>query len=242
MTWRDVCTAALQELGVYQPSETPAPEDLAYALAKSNRLLDNWNAERAAVYNVGFTTYTLTPMLSPHTIGPSGTLTVPQRPVTVDAANLILNNVTPNVRMPLDLVNDQQWNAISVPTLETTIPTALYYSPDWPNGALYLWPIPTIAYGLEIETRTVLSQVTLATAISLPPGYLDAITLSLAESLIGQYPRAGVAETLIPQAAKARARIFANNDVAPLIRTQDAGMPSSSARTETFNYLTRQWS
>ena len=47
----------------------------------------------------------------------------------------------------LDLLLDA-WNVNNerVPTLTGTIPTDLYYEPDWPNGSCFLWPVPTIAW------------------------------------------------------------------------------------------------
>lgn len=224
-TAQTICKDALIEIGYLSPGEDLGADDAIQALGKLNRLLDNWNAERAAVYNVAFTSYTLTPNLSPHTIGPTGTFVVAQRPVQIDGCNILLNSSTQLVKCPVRLRDDQWWLHQTVPNIQTTLPTDLYYSPDWPNGSLYLWPVPTIAYGIELETRILLANVVLTTTITLPPGYRDAITLTLAEECARPFGRAMPAD-LPGQAAKARARVWANNDVTPRLATQDYGMPA----------------
>lgn len=237
-TVRQIVVDAMLEIGAIAAGEALSADDGAYALSKFNRLIDNWNAERAAVYNVSFATYTLTPSLSPHTIGPTGTFVVDQRPVSVEGANIILNNVSPTVKSPLHLRDDQWWLNQRVPGISTTLPTDLYYSPDWPNGSLWLWPIPTVAYGLELETRVLLANVVLTDTVSLPPGYRDALTLTLAEDLATPYGRA-LPPALPALAMRARARIFANNDIPPRLVTWDSGMPQSNLRPD-FNYRTGQ--
>lgn len=231
---------ALQEIGVLGAEETGDPADVSFALRKLNRLLDDWNAIREAVYGELFTSYTLTPNLQPHTIGPnSATFTVTQRPVDLLGANLILTNVTPNVRTPITLRDSDWWGDLAVLDLTSSIPTDCYYSPAWPNGAIYLWPIPTAAYHLELQTRVLLNAVTLADTFWLPPGYRNAITLTLAEALAPAF-HATLTQGTIQQASQARARIFANNDQTPRLTTLDAGMPGATGQS-TFNYRSRSF-
>jgi hypothetical protein len=239
MTASDIIRDALYELGVLAAGESLQAQDAEYGLGKLNRLLDNWNAERAAVYAQQFVTYTITPLLQPHTIGPTGaTFTVTQRPQKIDGANIILDTSTPDVRTPLEIRGDDWWRDLPVPEVTGSVPTDLYYSPDWPNGSIYLWPEPTVAYGLELETRILLAALTLASTFSLPPGYQDAITLTLAESLVPAYPSAAsILPVVEKMATRARGRVFGNNDVTPRLATVDAGMPGGGSGSS-FNYKT----
>lgn len=240
VTGRTICSDALIEIGALAAGETATPEDLDLALGKVNRLFDNWNAERCAVFADVFTTFTITPSLSPHTIGPTGTFVVTQRPMEIPdgGAGLVLVASNPDVRIPITVRDAQWWAGQSVKALTSAIPTDLYYEPTWPNGNLFLWPVPTVANGLELQLRTLLAAITLDTTFSLPPGYRDAITLTLAESLVSPLGAASkVAPTLPADATKARARIFGANDVTPRIATQDAGMPTNRGPRATFNYL-----
>lgn len=240
-TIRDILTDAYLEAGIHAPGESLSDENAAFGLSKLNRLLDRWNAERLKVYATLFSEFTFTPNLSPHTIGPTGTFVVSQRPVSIESAQTILNTVSPPVKTPIRMQDAAWWASVTVPGVTSTQPTDLYYNPTWPDGTLNFWPVPTIAYDVELQSRVLLASVGLNDTFSLPPGYQDAITLSVGEDLIPSY---GVPEQtasgLRADARRARAIIEANNDPTPKLVTQDAGMPSgqeSSTRT-TWNYRT----
>lgn len=223
-TVRNLLTETFRDITILAVGETLEPAQEEDGLAKLVRLFDNWNAERAGVYANRLVTYTLTPDLNPHTIGPTAaTFTVTQRPVSIEWANLVISDV----HYPLNIRGSQWWAALLLPELSTNLPTDLHYEPDWPNGNLYLYPVPTSAYGLELMTRVVLADLALDDTVSLPPGYRDAIILTLGEMLALTYPQA-VANP--EAAAKARARIFANNDELPPLLTRDAGLPGGRGR------------
>lgn len=239
MTTRDLLTECFEDLGIIAAGEVLSATDAANGLKKLTRLLDNWNAERRAVYATRLTSYTIVPSTQPSTIGPTGaTFTATQRPVSIDGANLVLNDVTPSIRMPINIRDDDWYRALTVPGLTSTVPTDLYYSAEWPLGQIYLWPVPTVAYGLELQMRIVLADLALDDDVSLPPGYLDAVTLTLGEMLAPSY---GLAVDP-SKAAAARGRIMSNNDDTPLLVTQDSGMPSnrSGSVIPTYYYRTGQ--
>lgn len=224
----NLCEDAAREIGVFGEGNSLVPADANFMLGVLNRLLDNWNAERAAVYASAFNTFTLTPALSPHTIGPTGaTFTMAVRPVSLTSAALILSGGSMPIYLPMNIRDNQWWAEQTTPTLSTSIPTDVYYQPDFPLGKLFFWPVPTVAYQVDLETRVLLAQVALTTVLDtvLPPGYRDALTLTVAEQSCRAFGRP-VTPDLMASAAKSRARIFANNDVTPNLVTQDSGMPS----------------
>lgn len=240
-TASDLISNALFEINYAAPGESISSADLNFCLNKLNRMLDQRNAQRLFTYNVTFvSSYVLTPNLSPHTIGPTGTFVVTQRPMEVKAAAIILNNITPNVTQPLTIRDDDWWANERVKSLATSLPTDLYYSPDFPNGSLFFWPVPNTAWGLELETRTVLAQLALTDTISLPPGYEEELTMSLAEALCAPLNRdAKVSAQVSSQAMRARAIIKGANSFSPRISTQDVGMPTKTVSTRSdFNYRT----
>lgn len=231
-TTRDLLTETYRDLTILAAGETLDTTDEAFGLSKLTRLFDNWNAERAGVYANRLTTYALVPSLNPHTIGPtasSPTFVATQRPVTIDWANIVISNI----RTPLNIRGSQWWAALTLPTLVVDIPSELHYEPDWPLGKIYLYPVPGAAYGLELLTRIVLADLAIDDTVTLPTGYRDAVILTLGEMIAGTYPPA------VPQpeaAAKARARIFANNDETPPLFTRDAGLPGNGQRSRWFDY------
>lgn len=223
MTGIDVITHAFIESNIFGPADPIPAEDADFALNKLNRLLDNWNADRRAVYTDVLAGFTLIPTLSPHTIGPGGVWIVAQRPVTIASATLWLSAT---VKQPIDTEHDTAWyQALDLPLQQAAQPTDLYYEPDWPEGALFFWPVPTSALRVDLQIRTVLTGLTLAGTFSFPPGYEDAITLTLGEALADAYPGSTAPAGLAKAAEKARARIFGVNDATPKLATRDSGMP-----------------
>lgn len=240
---RSVLEDALHELNVLSPGESIDGPSAAFCLRRLNTIFDTWNAQREAVYAELFEVFTLVPNQQNYTIGAAGSspdwTTANHRPVQIDAANVVLNAITPNVRQPLRIQDYEWWAGVRVRDVSTAFPTDLYFEADWPLGVVHLWPKPSAAYGLELVSRGTHDLATLDGTFSMPPGYQQAATLTLAEHVASGFGR-----QVTPQTAKlareARAVIFGNNDVTPRLKTRDAGMPNGGARRRTtFNYLTR---
>jgi hypothetical protein len=238
VTFQDIANDALTEIQVLAAGETATAEDSALALTRGNYIMDEWSARRPFAYNVQFTLYTLTANHAPHLIGPglsSPDFAATQRPVKIEGANLVLTSSTPNVDVPLKLRDDDWWNNERVKSLTSSIPTDLYYSPDWPNGSLNLWPVPSVSYGLRLETWVLLTQfAALNTAFSMPPAYRKAFMLTLAEELCGPFGKTPSA-MLILKAREARKAVQGNNSGSPRIATAEAGQGGSTRGG--FNWL-----
>lgn len=235
-----VVSEAYQELNVFQPgAPIPAPMS-TLALSKLNQIIDLWNAKRAMVWCEVFQSFTLTPSLSPHTIGPTGaTFTVTIRPVSIEGCFLDLQGSSPPNYTPIDIVDYQVYQAISTPGIATSVPTAVYYEQDWPNGKLFFYPIPNAAYPVRFTYRTLLGVVTLSDNLNLPPGYQPAITLTLAEDIATATGREVPAKTA-KGAAAARATIAANNTIVPALNLRD-GQEDRRGPALDFNYHDRSF-
>jgi len=226
------------EIGVLDPLEPLSGQDEAYCLPKFNAMLDAWNADRRYIYAVTFTQQNLVPNLQPHTIGPGqgATFAVAQRPVKIVECNIILNTVATNpVRSPVKVRDYDWWANKRAYAVTGTLPTDVYYEEDWPNGSLYFWVIPTIVYPVELWTWTLLSEGQLNTTISLPPGYLDALAYSLAESIAPSYQAAWTPQ-LETLRSRAVAKVFGQNTKALSLATADIGTPRKQHPRPTFNY------
>lgn len=228
---------ALQEIGAYAPGETPSNADAEFALSKLNGLIDTWAARSLYVWNENFNTYTIIPNTQPLTIGPIGAnYNVTVRPVKIVNANIVINTTSPVVRNPLNIRDDDWWANNRVQGVTGQLPTDLYYSPTWPNGSLFLWPVPTIAYGLELETWNVLAQIPLiTTAVTLPPGYTDALKYTLAEMLCPAFQKP-LDPVLAAMGQESRATIQSVNSASPNLATADFGMPVGGSDRPSFNW------
>lgn len=228
---------ALQELNVYQPGATVDPNVFALCLSKLNQILDNWNAFREGVWCDVFSEFPFTPNLTPHTIGPTGTWSVAVRPVTLDGCWININTSTPNVYVKVDIINRQQYELLSTPSIATAIPIAVYYEEDWPNGKLYFYTVPNYAYNCRLSIRMLLAQVAQGDSLDLPPGYRNAVTLTLAEDISTPLGKEIPAITSV-KARQARARVQANNYESLNLNLRDG---QQSDHRADFSYLSRSF-
>lgn len=246
LTGGTIAADAARELAIIGEADTLNTSDAAVLLSQLSMIVDDWNSERDAIFATEFLAFTFVPNLNPHTIGPAGaTWTVAtQRPVFIESAAVVLSSGANQVNAPLIRMHDTkagipQWYMdLSTPNITTAYPTDGYYDPTWPNGSLYLWPVPSTAYECQIQVRQVLTDYTMNTTFTMPPGYRSAMTLTLAENSATAFSRPMPAD-LPRKALLARARIFANNTGANRISTYEAGMARRGGRRRSnFNYLT----
>jgi hypothetical protein len=253
-----VCLNALYEINVTAPGEQADALEIAFVLSKFCQLVDSWNTQQVYSFASDLISaqppapvgnganFILTPALSPHTIGPPAIAPAPapsflvinERPVRIRSANILLSNTNPIVRFPLEMRDKDWWAKQRVQTIQTALPTDLYYRPDWPLGALFFWPVPNFAYRVEFEIETILQGAVLLTqAFAAPPGYELALTLTLAELLCPSFEKQPSA-VLVAAALKARQAIQGVNSAAPRISLDDFGSPSTAKPRASFNYRT----
>jgi hypothetical protein len=237
VTANEIITSALQEIGALAAGESAPIQESADVLKKLQRLIDRMNARMPMVYNVNFVTYTLQVNHTPTSIGPGGDFDVNQRPVDILSIGLFLND-DPAVQILLNKRDQQWWASQTIQKLTSTLPTDFYYSPDWPLGNIYFWPVPTSVHDVLVQSRLVLGEYTsYAQNFTMPPAYWDAIVYQLAVSLCPMYEREPSA-TLLDMEKRAIKAIQVNNMQSPRL-SSDA--PSSRGVNEArpdFNFLT----
>lgn len=221
---------ALADIKVGRAGEPVAPDDLDLALRLFNRYVAFLNTQGRAIYAVSTETFALTSGLQPHTIGVaanSPTWTVATaRPSSIVAANLVIGSG--ESRAPLPIRDRQWWMSIRSRLVTSDLPSGLYYEPTWPNGSVYLWPVPT-ANSIELQLRTLLSGAAAATdELDLPSGYEYVLQLGLSEVLAPAFGQA-IAPAYKRRADDARGAVWALNDDTPNLLTLDGGMPGAGA-------------
>lgn len=236
---RELILDALIKLGVIDQSETIPDNDAQFCLREANRLLDQMNAKEQLIFNVSFDTYVIQTNHQPHTIGPGGDYNVALRPVKMPRASLVMTNTGTPISVPLYLADDEWWSEQALKTLTSTFPTVLYYSPDWPLGRIYLWPIPTQANSLELETWSAFTALAdINAAFAYPPGYWDLTVLELAVRLAPSYERESKVPLLLEMRREARAAVEQNNVGSPRISLRDSGLPAGAQKSGGFNWFT----
>lgn len=236
----DIIQAAGQEIGALAAGESFSDDDNAWVLQKLQRLIDRYNAREPMIYNVNFTLFTLNPPADPNdptTIGPSGDFDVNQRPVTIESIGLILDGGTPGVELPLNRRDDAWWANNRIKALTSTLPTDFYYSPDWPLGNIYFWPVPTASHQVRLQTRAVLGEFTTYTqGFTMPPAYWDLIVAELALSLCPSFKTEPTA-MLIQMRTAALKAVQVNNVSSPRLASDAPSQGGNSGKTD-FSFLT----
>lgn len=245
-TTQDYLTTALRELGIVDVTDaSPDPSLSNLALGLLNRILDDWNAERGAVYaDVFAPLLALTGGLNPHTIGPTGAtwaVTV-NRPVSIEGIRLTPDNGL-TFLAPMNKRDAAWWHALAVPGTSSTYPTDFFYDPTWPNGSIFFYPKPSSsAIKAELWYRIVLAQLALFDVVTLPPGYQSAITETLKERLTELPMFKSLASEDIKAAARtARGVAFSNNTPVPVLYTEDSGISTGCGRGD-YLWLTGPYS
>ena len=228
----DIITRALKLVGVLGAAEMPSAEDATDALDVLNGMIDAWTMDSLYVYSVGYAVYPLVASQQDYTIGESGTPDFSAvRPSKLINANIVITTNNPETRLPIYIMDDDDWMNIRVRRIGPTIPTAIYYSRDYPNGTLHLYPVPDSGYSLELETWQTLSQFAdLTTAFSFPPGYYEAMYQNLGlRFCTPEYGINDVPSSIQALALASRARIESLNlDPAPQ-QNCDAGVQGSNS-------------
>lgn len=184
-TVAELIRGAFRTLGVLATEETPKASEQADALVTLNDMLASWAGERLALFATLRSTHTLTPSLSPHTIGTAGTFNT-TRPVRVDAASISPSGAAGS-ETPLRLLTDAEWQGTQGKT-ETGSPSGLWVEASYPLMKLYLNPVPNAADTLVLYTWQQLGGFTSANEdFDFPPGYARAIRFNLAKELAAEY-------------------------------------------------------
>lgn len=240
----DYATDALRLCGqMGAPGRIYSPEQLIEVTEFLNQMLDSWNTMRNSLYSMTDTFLTLTSGQYQYTVGPGGEFDIP-RPQAIQRANLIYQTSPQLLRLPVEIIDVDQWAAIRVPQLEAAIPTKLYFDNGYSQatpfglGQIYLWPAPQSAYQLEIFVWTLLnSNLGTGDTLYAPPGYARALTYNLAVEIMPLYMKGmnEVQQARVERIAKeSRDWVESLNAPSPIVQID----PAVSSTTNTgFNWL-----
>lgn len=252
----DICKMAMVKIGAIDPNEDPDGQEALDVQAQGNLLADSWNAEQKYIWANRFFTGLLIPNHQPLLIGPTGDVGfnqaagILQRPVKILDANILLNALAgppwigqTTVRLHCRVHQDKGkwWASKSAPGVASVTPTDLYYEPDYPNGSMFIWVVPTVAYPLELLLQTLLVQYQLNDSVQLPPGGLMAFVYSLAEMIAPDFDMPWT--PALEQLKRAALRRFTNLNIAsPEFGTKDAGIPGGkrTGKRSDYNYISKQ--
>ncbi len=209
----------------------------------ANRMLDGWSAMAEKIYTTSHLQFALTSGIATYTIGPTMADFSAARPTEILQANIVMTDVTPNIKVPLAVITEAQFADFQLLNYSASIPTYLYYNKDpqgSTNGVITLIGYPSSGRELELFVPSVFNNaMTSATSVILPEGYLDAFVLTLAENLLMYYPvkNKGTGEKIQEMARKARAALVRLNSISPRQRSDSPSGVNSPNSKSAWTYM-----
>lgn len=213
-------TRSMRLARVIGKGEAPDADESADGLIALNAMLDSWQIERLAVYQIVQGSYSWAASVTSKTIGSGGDLSA-QRPVRIDSAFIADSNSN---WYPMRVLQDRrEYDGIVIKTTTSTLPGAIFMDPAFPLATLYLYPVPSAAITLKLNTwQTLQSFSTLTTALSLPPGYQRAIEYNLAIEFGPEFG-ADIPKSVVAIATQAKANIK-NLNLPSMVAQLDPGV------------------
>ncbi len=230
-------TDALSELGVLAAGETMSASDGALVVRVANRLVDLWAAKRLMIYSSQLiSTWTIVSGTQTYTVGAFGTIPV-IRPDFINEIHFKDTAPTPNVEYPLRKYSDEDWQRVTLKTMQAVFPLAWVYSATYPLGTLTLWPVPTSGtlQGLLYAPSAIAVFPDTNTSIDLPPGYREAIVTNLAVMLAPSYTTAPKPQTV--QMAEDALRTIMAVNYRPVELAVEASLLGAGGRRQLSYYI-----
>lgn len=189
MTALELIKQALFHLNVMSVGDSLGNDEAQDCLTVLNMLLDNWNNQNLALYYHKDELFTTSDSSSYYSIG-SGATWDTDRPQQITSA-FYRNN---DIDYKLNSLTSEEYSDISDKSTESTIPEFYYYNPAYPDGTVYLWPVPSESATIGLSQLKIISQISSLTSdLSFPPGYLLALSYNLAAELAPRYGKDAVA-------------------------------------------------
>lgn len=226
----DLIRSSMRLIGAIATGETPTAEESADGLLVLNDLLENWSTEKLSVWGSSNQTFNLVGGQATYTIGPTGNFNT-TRPIEVDSAYCTFGGVD----FPVGIISQEEYNLISLKTMQQPIVERLLYVNDFPLGTITVWPVPTQASPITLSMGRVLtSPVALTDTLSGPPGFTKAIRYCLAVEFAAEF---GVAPPdMVVQAAADSKGDYKRANMVPVVARYDDALSAPQVATYQRGY------
>lgn len=164
--------AALRGIGAIDPGETPTAAELDNGLEALKMMLRRWSADDLNIYFITLESFTLTGAAY-YTIGTGGTFNT-TRPLSIRSAYIDSKDTG-----ELSLLSESEY-------LNNN--SGLWYSPEYPLGKIYIYPISTGTLYLS-SFKELSEPADINADVSFPVAYDEAIKYGLMVRLAPEYGR-----------------------------------------------------
>lgn len=201
ITTYDLIRRSMMLINAVAAGETPSDSDLNDALLTFNEMIDSQKLESLVGYQLEPDTFTLTPGKARYRWGPAlSNEFASEQPVWVNGATCIRNGIS----TPVEIISQDDYDLIPLKANPSpVVEKMLFIGGSFDNAVVYLYPVPTEAVTLSINSATLISgPINLQTEIALPPGYLRMYRYCLAVELWPEYTNASTDIAAIKAIAK----------------------------------------
>lgn len=228
MTTLDHIQSSMRLANILGQGETASSVEASQALQSLNDMLDTWSTENLLIYAKAYETFPLVVNQQAYQMGTGAPDFNTTRPQKIEEINFQQISGTTTLELPIEIINQDQWAAISVKTITSNLPTRMWPQYTYPNAILNFWPIPSITSNVIIWSWKPLTDFgALTTTITLPPGYSKAIRYNLAVELAPEYGK-NLDPVVIAQATASKAAIKRMNSPTTLMGVDEALLPQKS--------------
>lgn len=176
MTALEIINGSLRLIGAIASGETAQAGEIADGLAVLNDIIESWANDGLMIYKRTRESFPLVAAQQTYTMGDSANFDT-DRPQRILAAGVVVSSI----EIPIEIINEQQWAAISYKTQTASFPTKLFSNNDSDIVSLSVWPIPTAVNNLILYSQAPFgSYGTSADEILFPPGWSRALKYNLA--------------------------------------------------------------
>lgn len=228
-TARDLIKRSLRLIHVLSTTEEPTAQEASDSLEALNDMLDEWAIEKSLIFASKEESITWVGGSETHTLGATGD-TVTTRPTKILNSTFYTDGNGNDYNLRLI---DTRVGYTSIVDKETTtdLPDILYYEPTYPDGTLYIWPVPSANLTVKLHTWQQLSQFSsLDDTVSLAPGYKNLLVYGLTEYLASEFGVA-VPPEVGKQIVAVKRRMLRHNLVMPVAMVE----PSTFREGRSFN-------
>jgi hypothetical protein len=213
---QDIINGALTALGILDQGGTPSVSDSTDALTELNNMWQAWGVDEDLVYAIQNQTFAWAPATASNVIGPNATapFNVPY-PQKLYHAHWIDSL---GVRSDLEIVEALGYSRHGDLGATAKRPDEIFL--DWNVDPVLggitaaLWPVPSLAGTVELDTAVTFQLWTLTGVFILPYGFQDALQYALAWRLLPRFGAAvaqQVAEVVRELGQKSEMRLIAMN-------------------------------
>lgn len=234
-TVRQLITTSLRIINYLGSGESATEDDMDISVQALDSMIDSWSNDPLMIYSLNPYKFATVAGQKEYTLGPTGDWDIP-RPMQINQAYANWNDDTiQQVDLPVTILTDAQYAAISVKNTPTTFAFALYDDGNYPLRTISLWPVPTTNTPITLWLmQPLLGYTSIDDEVSYPPGYYEAFQYNLALRLAIQFGKT-VPELVMSLAVTSKATIARLNAV-PQYQSGDNGLCSNTQRS--FNYIT----